>query len=91
MKKGFARYYTPLCFWAWTVFQRPSSLSLVFAAPPPYTPTPPHGTGNIERKPRLEEDHDRGERERTPEGRFICFLGILYTKHQSRSRGLKSI
>ncbi len=67
MKNGFARYYTPLCFWASAAFQRPSSLSLAIRRPSKkllpskllsYTSAPPFGSVKIERRWMLDDDDD---------------------------------
>ncbi len=106
MKNGFARYYTPLCFWALAPFQRPSSLSLAIRRPSKnllpskllsYTSTPPFGSVKVERRRMLDDDDDDDvvvvslERERKLEGYLICFFGLSTYKAPRMEEGVKSI
>ena len=85
MEMGFARYYTPLCFWALTPCQRRSSLTLAIRRAGrkllpsrflPYASTPPLGLVKIESRPRFDADRSL-ERERKLDGYLICFLERL--------------
>lgn len=85
MKNGFARYYTPPCFWALAPFPRPSSLWLAirrrwrnlvpcrFLA---YTSAPPLGSVKRDDRRRRDEDGDGLERERKLGCCFVCFLRL---------------
>lgn len=97
MKNGFARYYTPLCFFGrWRPFNgRHRSRSLfddlrrISYRPDSYH-TAPFGSVKIERRRMLDDDVSLG-RERKLEGYLICFFGLSTYRWSMVDQGVKSI